>query len=85
MSTTAGDKSNNLKCMAYVVRKQDAQLAARGMVNFIPTRMAPQKAPAGGVVFCESFPPGAIGKVMKGQLKDIQGFAGSAKFLNVPV
>lgn len=84
MATEARDNSKDLECMAYVVQKQDSQMTAQDVVNFIASRMAPHKAPTGGVVFCESFPRGAMGKVIKGQLKDIEGLAGSAKFLDIP-
>lgn len=82
-STTARDNNMDCECVAYVVRGKDSQVTAQEVVDYIASRMAHHKAPTGGVVFCESIPRNAMGKIVRHQLIGRQALPGSAKYVDI--
>ena len=81
-STPARDDAKDLECMAYLVA--NGPVCAQDVVDFIAKRMAPHKAPTGGVVFCEKIPRGAMGKPLREQLVKEAGMPGSQRYLTMP-
>ena len=84
-STTARDNDTDCECVAYVVRGKDPQVTAQEVVDYIASRMAHHKAPTGGVVFCESIPRNAMGKIVRRQLIGRQALPGSANYLDISI
>lgn len=81
MPTEARDDPAERECMAYIVPQEGAQLTAQGLVDFVASRLAPHKAPTGGIVFCDTIPRGAMGKPIGKELGKLMPLPGSAKFL----
>lgn len=84
-STTARDNEADHECLAYVVRGKDSQVTAQEVVDYVASRMAHHKAPTGGVVFCESIPRNAMGKIVRRQLSGRQALPGSAKYIDISI
>ena len=84
-STPARDNEADHECLAYVVRGRASQVTAQELVDYIASRMAHHKAPTGGVVFCESIPRNAIGKIVRRELGGRQALPGSAKYIDISI
>ena len=82
-STTARDNDTDCECVAYVVPGKDSQVTAQEVVDYIASSLSHHKAPTGGVVFCESIPRNAMGKIVRHQLIGCQALPGSAKYVNI--
>lgn len=79
-ATWAQDIVGDNECIAYVVRRNDSELTARQVVDFIAERLSNDKAPTGGVVFCASIPRNAMRKVMRHKLIEVEALPGSAGY-----
>ena len=84
-STTARDNDTDCECVAYVVRGKGSQVTAQEVVDYIASRLSHHKAPTGGVVFCDSIPRNAMGKIVRHQLIGRQALPGSAKYLDISI
>ena len=84
-STTARDNDTDCECVAYVVRGKDSQITAQEVVDYVATRLSHHKAPTRGVVFCDSIPRNAMGKIVRHQLFGRQALPGSAKYLDISI
>ncbi|KAK8146083.1 hypothetical protein G3M48_003620 [Beauveria asiatica] len=83
-STPARDDDKDRECMAYIVRRDGAQLTAQQVVDFVSSKLAAHKAPTGGVLFCDEIPRGAMGKPLKSELDKVVPLPESARFLAPP-
>ncbi|EGX91265.1 AMP-binding enzyme, putative [Cordyceps militaris CM01] len=83
-STQARDDDKDRECLAYVVRRADAQLTAQQVVDFVASKLAAHKAPTGGVLFCDKIPRGTMGKPLKSELDNVVPLPDSARFLTLP-
>ncbi|KAF2967575.1 hypothetical protein GQX73_g5991 [Xylaria multiplex] len=84
--TSRGDDGDD-ECLAYVVRRaggDQPDLTAQDVVDFVASRLAPYKAPTGGVIFCDRILRNDNGKVMRRRLGELQEGPGSARYLSLP-
>ncbi|TGJ79694.1 hypothetical protein E0Z10_g9071 [Xylaria hypoxylon] len=85
-SVTSRRDDGDDECMAYVVRRaagDKSDLTAQDVVDFVASRLAPHKAPTGGVVFCDRILRNDTGKVMRRRLRELQEGPGSARYLSL--
>lgn len=82
-ATRAQDIEGDNECIAYVVQRNGSELTARQVVDFIAARLSNDKAPTGGVVFCESIPRNAMRKVMRHKLIELEALPGSARYIKI--
>ncbi|EER26813.1 putative NRPS-like protein biosynthetic cluster [Coccidioides posadasii str. Silveira] len=82
-ATRARDIEGDNECIAYVVRRNGVELTARQVVEFIAARLSNDKAPTGGVVFCESIPRNAMRKIMRHKLIELESLAGSERYIEI--
>ncbi|KAM3460491.1 hypothetical protein NHJ6243_005876 [Beauveria neobassiana] len=80
-STPARDDDKDRECLAYIVRRDGAQLTAQQVVDFVASKLAAHKVPTGGVLFCHEIPRGTMGKPLKSELDKAVPLPESARFL----
>lgn len=55
---------------AYVVRRNEHQLSAEEVMDFVQERVAKQKRLCGGVVFVDYIPKTVAGKILRRELRE---------------